>query len=94
MPLAPAHRQSWRGSAPSEWTWQPPSASIRRRRLERCHADLANPALRHRTIGETATRWGFRHPADFSRAFRGVYGASPSEVRARALDAKDACASG
>ncbi|MFB8351443.1 AraC-like ligand-binding domain-containing protein [Streptomyces niveus] len=73
---------------------EPVAASIRRRRLERCHADLANPALRHRTIGETAARWGFRHPADFSRAFRGVYGASPSEVRARALDAKDACASG
>ncbi|MFF2186265.1 helix-turn-helix domain-containing protein [Streptomyces sp. NPDC058155] len=71
---------------------EPVAASIRRRRLEHCHADLADPALRHRTIGETAARWGFRHAADFSRAFRSAYGASPSEVRARALDAKDACA--
>lgn len=72
---------------------EPVAASIRRRRLERCHADLTDPALRHRTIGEIAARWGFRHPADFSRAFRGVYGASPSEARAHALDAKDPCVS-
>ncbi|KOU77708.1 AraC family transcriptional regulator [Streptomyces sp. MMG1533] len=65
---------------------EPVAATIRRRRLERCHADLTDPGLRHRTIGETAARWGFRHPADFSRAFRGAYGVSPSDVRARALD--------
>ncbi|WP_174248258.1 helix-turn-helix domain-containing protein [Streptomyces hoynatensis] len=56
-------------------------ATIRRRRLERCRADLADPRLRHRTIGEIAARWGFRHPADFSRAFRAAYGAAPSEFR-------------
>ncbi|MFF3127943.1 helix-turn-helix domain-containing protein [Streptomyces sp. NPDC057908] len=67
-------------------------ASIRRRRLERCHADLADPGLFHRTIGETAARWGFRNPTDFSRAFRNAYGLSPSEARDRALDTKDACA--
>lgn len=60
------------------------AATIRRRRLERCHADLTEPRLHHRTIGETALRWGFRHPADFSRAFRRTYGVSPSEVRASA----------
>ncbi|WP_234314629.1 helix-turn-helix domain-containing protein [Streptomyces sp. NRRL F-5135] len=58
------------------------AATIRRRRLERCHADLTEPRLHHRTIGETALRWGFRHPADFSRAFRRTYGVSPSEVQA------------
>ncbi|MFJ1811107.1 MULTISPECIES: helix-turn-helix domain-containing protein [unclassified Streptomyces] len=58
------------------------AATIRRRRLERCHAELTDPGLRHRTIGETALRWGFRHPADFSRAFRRAYGVPPSEVRA------------
>ncbi|MFF9001139.1 helix-turn-helix domain-containing protein [Streptomyces achromogenes] len=58
------------------------AATIRRRRLERCHAELTEPGPRHRTIGETALRWGFRHPADFSRAFRRMYGVSPSEVRA------------
>ncbi|MFJ2946673.1 MULTISPECIES: helix-turn-helix domain-containing protein [unclassified Streptomyces] len=58
------------------------AATIRRRRLERCHADLTDPRLRHRTIAETALRWGFERPADFSRAFRRAYGVSPSEVRA------------
>ncbi|MEU6995495.1 helix-turn-helix domain-containing protein [Streptomyces sp. NPDC046465] len=73
-------------------------AMIRRLRLERCHADLADPALGHRTLATTATRWGFRHPADFGRAFRKAYGIPPSEVRAgarvraRALDAQEACA--
>ncbi|MFD7689287.1 helix-turn-helix domain-containing protein [Streptomyces sp. NPDC059781] len=56
-------------------------ATIRRRRLERTRADLADPRLRHRTIGEIALRWGFRHPADFSRAFRRAYGISPSDFR-------------
>ncbi|WP_416969780.1 helix-turn-helix domain-containing protein [Streptomyces sp. 4F14] len=58
------------------------AATIRRRRLERCRAELADPRLRRRTIGETALRWGFRHPADFSRAFRRAYGVTPSEIRA------------
>ncbi|MDX3232195.1 helix-turn-helix domain-containing protein [Streptomyces sp. ME19-01-6] len=57
------------------------SATIRRRRLERCRTDLTDPRLRHRTIGDTALRWGFRHPADFSRAFRAAYGTSPSDFR-------------
>ncbi|MFI1105752.1 helix-turn-helix domain-containing protein [Streptomyces melanogenes] len=59
------------------------AATIRRRRLEHCRRDLADPRLRHRTIGETAARWGFHRPADFSRAFRGAYGLAPSELRAR-----------
>nr|WP_240982698.1 hypothetical protein [Streptomyces sp. S3(2020)] len=37
--------------------------------------------MRHRTIGETALRRGFRQPADFSRAFRRAYGHASSEVR-------------
>jgi AraC-like DNA-binding protein len=59
-------------------------ALIRRLRLERCRTDLADPAMNHRTIAATATRWGFRHPADFGRAFRRAYGVPPSEVRAKA----------
>ncbi|MGC4951061.1 helix-turn-helix domain-containing protein [Streptomyces sp. DT224] len=58
------------------------AATIRRRRLERCRADLAEPGLLHLSIGEIALRRGFRHPADFSRAFRRAYGFPPSEVRA------------
>ncbi|MEU9605303.1 helix-turn-helix domain-containing protein [Streptomyces sp. NPDC048057] len=61
------------------------SATIRRRRLERTRADLADPRLRRRTVGEIALRWGFRHPADFSRAFRAAYGVPPSEYRHTAL---------
>ncbi|MFH8989627.1 helix-turn-helix domain-containing protein [Streptomyces sp. NPDC017940] len=57
------------------------SATIRRRRLERGRADLADHRLGHRSIGETAARWGFRHQADFARAFRLAYGMSPSEFR-------------
>jgi AraC-like DNA-binding protein len=56
-------------------------ATIRRRRLERSRADLRDPRLAHRSIGETAARWGFRHQAEFARAFRRAYGVSPSEFR-------------
>ncbi|MCZ4122796.1 helix-turn-helix domain-containing protein [Streptomyces sp. H39-S7] len=57
------------------------SAMIRRRRLERCKADLLNLRLGHHTIGDISTRWGFRHPADFSRAFRAAYGVPPRDLR-------------
>ncbi len=61
------------------------AASIRRRRLERCHADLTDPRLRRRSIGAIAARWGFLRPADFSRAFRAAYGVAPREFRRAAL---------
>ncbi|MEU5402975.1 helix-turn-helix domain-containing protein [Streptomyces sp. NPDC005963] len=65
-------------------------ATIRRRRLERSRADLADPRLCRRTVGEIGLRWGFRHPADFSRAFRAAYGVPPGEYRrtASVLDAQ------
>ncbi|MER7911502.1 helix-turn-helix domain-containing protein [Streptomyces sp. NPDC096068] len=58
------------------------AATIRHRRMERCRTDLADPRLRDRPIGALAARWGFALPAEFSRAFRAVYGLSPSEYRA------------
>ncbi|MEV0321004.1 helix-turn-helix domain-containing protein [Streptomyces sp. NPDC050658] len=61
------------------------AASIRRRRLERCHEDLTDPRLGRRSIGAIAARWGFPRPADFSRAFRSAYGLPPSELRQAAL---------
>ncbi|WP_328869247.1 helix-turn-helix domain-containing protein [Streptomyces sp. NBC_00287] len=61
------------------------AASIRRRRLERCHADLTDPRLRRRSISAIAARWGFMRPPDFSRAFRATYGMSPRELRHTAL---------
>ncbi|WP_318211844.1 MULTISPECIES: helix-turn-helix domain-containing protein [unclassified Streptomyces] len=60
-------------------------ATIRRLRLERSRADLANPGLGHRRIGEIAERWGFRHQADYSRAFRRAYGMPPSDFRRQVL---------
>lgn len=62
------------------------AAWIRVRRLERCRRDLADPALASTPIGALAARWGFVHPADFSRAFRARYGVSPREYRQAALE--------
>ncbi|MGW6688751.1 helix-turn-helix domain-containing protein [Streptomyces sp. NPDC054961] len=61
------------------------AATIRRLRLERSRADLVDPRLGHSRVGEIAARWGFRHPADFSRAFRRAYGMPPSDYRRLAL---------
>ncbi|MFF6886021.1 helix-turn-helix domain-containing protein [Streptomyces sp. NPDC012421] len=57
------------------------SAVTLRLRLERSRADLASPGLGHRRIGEIAERWGLRRQADYSRAFRRVYGMPPSDFR-------------
>lgn len=54
---------------------------VRAQRLERARRDLADPALRHVPIHGIASRWGFSHAADFSRAFRRTYGASPRDYR-------------
>uniref|UniRef100_A0AAU2JW72 Helix-turn-helix domain-containing protein n=1 Tax=Streptomyces sp. NBC_00049 TaxID=2903617 RepID=A0AAU2JW72_9ACTN len=60
------------------------AASIRRRRLARCHADLARPELLTRPVHVISARWGFSSAAVFSRAFREAYGISPSEHRSHA----------
>ncbi|MGW1991978.1 helix-turn-helix domain-containing protein [Embleya sp. NPDC001921] len=60
------------------------ASTIRRRRLEHCREEPADPSLAGRTIGEIAARWGFRSSADSSRAFRHAYGISPSQARLRA----------
>ncbi|WP_059006889.1 helix-turn-helix domain-containing protein [Streptomyces specialis] len=61
------------------------AASIRRRRLERCHRDLADPRLSACPVQGIAARWGFRDPARFSRLFRDTYGMTPTEHRRAAL---------
>lgn len=63
------------------------AAWIRRHRLERARAALADPRLRSRTVQLIATASGFRHPADFSRAFRAAYGVPPGDYRQRAAGA-------
>ncbi|WP_217142138.1 helix-turn-helix domain-containing protein [Streptomyces sp. AC627_RSS907] len=57
------------------------AASIRQQRLERACSDLTAPHLATHPISAIAARWGFRHAADFSRAFRKAYGVAPSDFR-------------
>jgi AraC-like DNA-binding protein len=54
---------------------------IRRRRLERCRRDLADPALDAVPVSTVAARWGLPDPAHFSRVFRRAYGLPPAEYR-------------
>lgn len=61
------------------------AALIRRRRLERCRADLARPELRHHPVQAIAARWCFGNASAFSRVFRGAYGITPTEYRHHAL---------
>ncbi|MGO4421042.1 helix-turn-helix domain-containing protein [Streptomyces sp. MCAF7] len=58
-----------------------PAAWIRRRRLERCCDDLADPSLKSRPIQTIAARWGFADPAHFSRLFRATYEMTPRDYR-------------
>ncbi|MEV0224929.1 helix-turn-helix domain-containing protein [Streptomyces sp. NPDC050704] len=57
------------------------AAYIRDQRLENARRDLADPALRAMPIHAVAARWGFPRQADFTRAFRTVYGIPPSDLR-------------
>lgn len=59
------------------------AGQIRQHRLDRCRRDLADPALDNVPVGAVAARWGFTHPAHFSRLFRFRYGMSPSHYRSR-----------
>lgn len=54
------------------------SACIRDRRLARCYEELLLGAA---PVAEIGARWGFSHPAHFSRAFQRRYGMPPSRVR-------------
>lgn len=62
------------------------AAWIRRRRLERCRRDLADPALRVLPICAIAARWGLTNPTHFSRLFRSEYGLQPTEYRRAAQE--------
>ena len=57
------------------------AAWIRQRRLERCRADLADPALGSAPVNAVAARWGLPDPAHFSRMFKRAYGLPPAEYR-------------
>jgi len=54
---------------------------VTRARLERVHADLMNASLERTTIAAVAYRWGFNDLSTFNRAFRNMYGCSPSQLQ-------------
>jgi AraC-like DNA-binding protein len=54
---------------------------VRHVRLGLAHTALTDPASMHLSIGAIAEAHGFPEPAEFSRAFRSVFGATPSDVR-------------
>jgi AraC-like DNA-binding protein len=62
---------------------------IRRRRLERCRRDLADPALASRPAYAIGLSWGFTDPAHFTRSFRDEYGVTPGEYRSRETATRD-----
>jgi AraC-like DNA-binding protein len=57
------------------------AAWIRHRRLERCRADLADPALGSAPVSAVAARWGLPDSAHFNRLFKRTYGLPPAEYR-------------
>ncbi|MBE9373763.1 helix-turn-helix domain-containing protein [Saccharopolyspora sp. HNM0983] len=61
-----------------------PARSIRRRRIERCCRDLADPAMSNTTAASIGARWGFPSPPHFSHAFKRETGRTPGEYRTRA----------
>jgi AraC-like DNA-binding protein len=56
-------------------------------RLTRARRMLADPGLSDRTISAIAFEAGFGNLSYFNRAFRRVFGATPSDIRAEALPA-------
>jgi AraC-like DNA-binding protein len=61
------------------------AAWIRHRRLERCRADLTDPAWHAAPVSAVAARWGLPDSAHFSRLFRRTYGLPPAEYRRACL---------
>jgi AraC family transcriptional activator of tynA and feaB len=54
---------------------------VRAERLAHCRRELAEPALRHRSIAQVAQAWGFGDMTHFSRSFRESFGISPRAYR-------------
>ncbi|GAA0037401.1 helix-turn-helix domain-containing protein [Brevibacterium metallidurans] len=62
------------------------AGEIRRRRIERCRSDLADPLQAHVPVAAIGARWGFGDPAHFSRVFRRAVGQPPAVYRRTVLD--------
>lgn len=54
---------------------------IRELRLQKCRADLLNPALRHYSLTQIAAKWGFSSSSNFARAYRARFSCTPREER-------------
>ncbi|WP_147403822.1 AraC family transcriptional regulator [Nocardia panacis] len=54
---------------------------MRKRRLECCRRDLADPSTFALPVNAVAARWGFVDAAHFSRLFKLTYGMPPREYR-------------
>ncbi|GGL61202.1 AraC family transcriptional regulator [Streptomyces fumigatiscleroticus] len=54
---------------------------VQLRRVEECARELARRRRAAPTISAVAHRWGFTSPAHFTRAFKSVYGLTPSQWR-------------
>jgi AraC-like DNA-binding protein len=61
------------------------SKYIRRKRLDGCKRQLADPAWLNRSITEIAFNWGFNSSAHFARVFKEEYGINAREFRKQAL---------
>lgn len=57
------------------------SGWIRRRRLDQCRKDLANPSMSGRPVAAVGMHWGFSDASSFSRAFKTAFGFTPAEYR-------------
>ena len=64
-----------------------PAGFILSRRLEHCHAALADRLASQRTLTAIAFDYGFSNYSYFSRVFRLRYGANPREFRRQAVGA-------
>ncbi|WP_028936452.1 helix-turn-helix domain-containing protein [Pseudonocardia spinosispora] len=62
------------GHTPGHW--------IRNRRLDRCRADLSDPAMVDTPVAAIARRWGFESPSHFGAVFKAATGLTPAEYRA------------
>ncbi|WP_436757370.1 helix-turn-helix domain-containing protein [Streptosporangium sp. V21-05] len=59
---------------------------VRRRKLERCRADLADPSKRAVPVRLIGARWGFPNEAHFNRTFSAAFDISPAAYRRHAAE--------
>jgi AraC-like DNA-binding protein len=58
---------------------------VRRRRLDRIRATLADPGTAHRPVSSVAAQWGIAEASHFCKLFRAEFGVSPRQFRESAL---------